>query len=77
MKAVNFYEVADHKGDTVWGGASAMEATTWFRKGLDSKLYVSVWDEEDIEEPRLVTDKIDITPMVLASIMSGRLGFLS
>ena len=72
MKAVNFYEVADHKGDTVWGGASAMEATTWFRKGLDSKLYVSVWDEEDIEEPRLLIDKIEVTRLTLAAIASGR-----
>ena len=72
MKAVNFYEVADHKGDTVWGGASAMEATTWFRKGLDRSIYVSVWNESDIEEPRLLIDKIEVTRLVLAAIASGR-----
>ena len=77
MKLVNFYEVHDHKGDAVWGGASAIEATTWFRKGLDSKVYVSIWDEEDIEEPRLVTDKIDVTPLMLAALMSGRFGYTS
>jgi hypothetical protein len=35
MKLTNFYEVMDRKGDIAWGGASASEATTWFRRGLD------------------------------------------
>jgi hypothetical protein len=74
MKAVNFYEVMDRKGDIAWGGASASEAITWFRRGLDSSIFVSVWDEEDEEEPVLVTDKIEVTNVVLASIMSGRFG---
>lgn len=32
MKLTNFYEVADRKGDTAWGGASeseAMERAQW------------------------------------------------
>jgi len=72
MKAINFYEVQDHKGDVAWGGISALQAVEWFRRGLDNSIYVSVWDEEDIEEPRLITDKIDITPLVLATIMNER-----
>jgi len=72
MKPVNFYEVQDHKGEVAWGGASALQAVEWFRRGLDNSIYVSVWDEEDIEEPRLITDKIEVTKLVLATIMDER-----
>lgn len=72
MKPVNFYEVMDRKGDVAWGGASASEAVAWFRRGLDNAIFLSVWDEEDIEEPRLVTDKVEATALVLAAIMSER-----
>ena len=71
MKLTNFYEVADRKG-IAWGGASASEAVEWFRRGLDNSIYVSVWNEEDIEEPKLVIDKIDITKLVLTTIVSER-----
>ena len=74
MKPVNFYEVQDRKGDVAWGGASALQAVEWFRRGLDNSIYVSVWDETDIEEPKLITDKIEVTALVLASIVSGREG---
>ena len=69
MKLTNFYEVADRKGDTAWGGASASDAIEWFRRGLDNSIYVSVWNEEDIEEPKLVIDKIEITKIILATIV--------
>jgi hypothetical protein len=72
MKLINFYEVQDRKGDVAWGGASASEAVEWFRRGLDNSIYVSVWNEEDIEEPKLVIDKIDITALVLATIVGER-----
>ena len=72
MKLTNFYEVMDSKGDVVWGGASASEAVEWFRRGLDNSIFVSVWNEDDPEEPRLVTDKIDVTALVLATITSER-----
>jgi hypothetical protein len=72
MKLVNFYEVMSHKGDIAWGGASPSEAVEWFRRGLDNSIFVSVWNEEDIEEPVLVTDKIDITAVLLATITSER-----
>jgi hypothetical protein len=72
MKLVNFYEVMDRKGDVAWGGASVTEAVEWFRRGLDNSIFVSVWNEEDIEEPILVTDKIEVTTLVLATITSER-----
>jgi hypothetical protein len=72
MKQVSFYEVCDHKSNAVWGGASSLQAVEWFRRGLDYKVYVSVWDEQDPEEPRLVTDKIDVTPLIMATILDER-----
>jgi hypothetical protein len=72
MKLINFYEVMDRKGDIAWGGASASEAVEWFRRGLDNSIFVSVWNEEDIEEPILVTDKIEVTNLVLATILDER-----
>jgi hypothetical protein len=72
MKAVNFYEVMDRKGDIAWGGASASEAVEWYRRNIDSSIFVSVWNEEDIEEPVLVTDKIEVTALVLATITSEK-----
>ena len=72
MKPVNFYEVMDRKGDIAWGGASPSEAVEWFRRGLDNSIFVSVWNEEDIEEPVLVTNKIDVTTLVLSTITSER-----
>ena len=72
MKLINFYEVMDRKGDIAWGGASASEAVAWFRRGLDNSIFVSVWDEADAEDPKLVTDKIEVTSLVLATITSER-----
>ena len=72
MKLINFYEVMDRKGDIAWGGASASEAVEWFRRGLDNSIFVSVWNEEDPEEPYLITDKIEVTAIVLATITSER-----
>ncbi len=72
MKLTNFYEVQDRKGEIAWGGASESDAIAWLRRGLDNSICVSVWNEEDIEEPKLVVDKIDITALVLATILSER-----
>jgi hypothetical protein len=72
MKLINFYEVMDRKGDVAWGGASVTDAIAWFRRGLDNSIFVSVWDEQDPEDPKLVTDKIEITALVLATITSER-----
>ena len=72
MKLTNFYEVQDRYGEVAWGGASESKAVEWFRRSLDNSIYVSVWNEEDIEEPKLVIDKIDITKLVLTTIVSER-----
>lgn len=71
MKLVTFYEVADSKGETEFGDSSPAKAIEWFRKGLDKKVYASVWNEET-EDFQLVTDKIDVTPLIQATIMSER-----
>jgi hypothetical protein len=62
----------DRKGDIAWGGASASEAVEWFRRGLDNSIFVSVWNEEDIDEPYLINDKTEVTALVLATITSER-----
>lgn len=72
MKPVSFYEVMDRKGDIVWGGASERDAVAWFRRGLDNSIFVSVWDEQSEEDFKLITDKIDITRVVLASLAEVR-----
>lgn len=72
MKLTNFYEVTDHTGSAVWGGNSAMIAIEWYRKGLDYKVYASIWDESDQENPVLVNDKVDVTNLILATILDER-----
>ena len=72
-KEVAFYEVMDRKGDVVWGGASPSDAVVWFRRGLDNAIFVSVWDETSEDDFKLITDKIEVTALVLA-VMSGERG---
>ena len=72
MKLMNFYEVMDRKGDIAWGGTSHCDAVEWFRRGPDNAIFVSVWNEEDIEEPVLVTDKIEVTRLMLAAIANEK-----
>jgi hypothetical protein len=72
MKLINFYEVMDRKGDIAWGGASALEAVEWFRRGLDCSVFVSVWNEEDIEEPVLVIDKIEVSSLIRYAIANEK-----
>lgn len=69
MKLTNFYEVMDRKGDIVWGGASAHGAVEWFKREMNGAIFVSVWNEQDEENPVLVTDKIEITKIILATIV--------
>lgn len=71
-KPNNFYEVVDHRNDAVWGGASALQAVEWFRRGLDYKVYVSVWDEENEDDFKLITDKIDVTKLVMATLLDEK-----
>jgi hypothetical protein len=62
----------NNKGDIAWGGASASEAVEWYRRSLDCSIFVSVWNEADPEEPVLVTDKIEVSPLVLSAITSEK-----
>ena len=70
-KEVAFYEVMDRRGDISWGGTSTSEAVAWFRRGLDNSIFVSVWDETT-EDPVLVTDKIEVTNLLLSLLVSER-----
>ena len=72
MKPIRFYEVANSKDEIEWGGASEREAVEWFRRGLDRKIYVSVWDESNELDFKLITDKIDITKVILATLTEAR-----
>ena len=67
MNPQTFYEVKQ-KGESVWGGASAYTAIQWFRKTRDADLFVSVWNEE--EDYRLLIEPINISPVVLATLLS-------
>ena len=71
-KEINFYEVLSRKGDIVGGGASATEAIAWFRRGLDNAIFVSVWDESSEDDFKLITDKIEVTALVLAVMTDER-----
>ena len=73
-KPVNFYEVQSSDGAVEWGGASALQAVEWYKRTLSARVFVSVWDEEDIEEPRLITDKIDVTKLIEATIYNEKEG---
>lgn len=71
-KAQAFYEVFDNRMEVEFGSASASEAIKWFRRGLDKTITLSIWDEEDPEDFKLIQDRIDITPSVLAAITSEK-----
>ena len=68
MRTHLFYEVRDFSG-SIWGGESAYTAIQWFRKTRDADLFVSVWNEEE-EDYRLLIEPINISPVVLATLLS-------
>lgn len=72
MKAQAFYEVTDYRGEVEYGSASPSEAITWWKRGPGKTIYLSIWDEEDVDDFKLITDRIDITPSVSAAIASER-----
>lgn len=73
-KEINFYEVQSMDGSVEWGGASALQAVEWYKRTLSARVFVSVWDEEDIEEPHLLIDKIDVTKLIEATIYNEKEG---
>ena len=72
MKPQAFYEVTDHRGEVEYGSASPSEAINWWKRGPGKTIYLSIWDEQDTEDFKLITDRIDITPSVSAAIASER-----
>jgi hypothetical protein len=68
---VVFYEVSDPQGIAIWGGESPQEALNWYRRSpKGSKIWVSQY-EADEEDAKLVLDLIEITPIVLATILDS------
>lgn len=70
MKLTKFYEVMDSESDIVWGGESAYEAVSWFRRTPDGKVQVSVWNTESEEDYRLVDNPIEVTELIRATILN-------
>ena len=68
MKLANFYEVKDSGGDSAFGSESALETVRFFRKTPNARVVVTVWDTEKGEDMVLVTDQIDVTALILATI---------
>ena len=71
-KPTNFYEGMDSKGDFEFGSASASETVKWYRLRPGRSIFVSVWDEESGEDFRLLNDRVEVTNLVLAGIMSEK-----
>ena len=69
MKPVTFFEVMGPKGDVEYGDASPYNAIDWWRRGIGKTIFASVWDEET-EDFKLITDRIDVTPLIQAAIVS-------
>lgn len=71
MELETFYEVTDRYKEVVWGGTSAPECIGWFRSGVEYRVFASVWDTKD-EDFKLITDKIEITNVLLATILNEK-----
>ena len=69
---INFYEVIDRQGYAVWGGENQNEAIAFFIRDMRNQdVIVTAW-HTTAEDARPVGESIDITPLVLAAIASGR-----
>lgn len=67
-KHISLYEISDSQDIAIWGGEDPVSALAWYRSApTGSKIYVSGWlaDEEDA---RLISEPIEITSIVLATI---------
>jgi len=65
----NFYTVRDSKQEPIYGGESPREAVELFRRNISARIAVSVWEGEG-ENLHLAIEPIDITPLVLNTIVS-------
>lgn len=68
MKLANFYEVKDSEGNSAFGSESALETVRFFRRLPNARVVVTVWDTSKGEDMVLVTDQIDVTSLILATI---------
>ena len=67
-KHISLYEISDANNIAIWGGEDPVSALGWYRNSPpDSKIYVSGWlaDEEDA---KLISEPVEITSIVLATI---------
>ena len=67
-KHISLYEISDSQDIAIWGGEDPVSALGWYRSApTGSKIYVSGWlaDEEDA---RLISEPVEITSIVLATI---------
>lgn len=67
-KHISLYEISDSNNIAIWGGEDPVSALGWYRSApTGSKIYVSGWlaDEEDAQ---LISEPVEITPLVLATI---------
>ena len=67
-KHISLYEISDSQDIAIWGGEDPTSALTWYRSApTGSKIWVSGWlaDEEDA---KLISEPVEITPIVLATI---------
>jgi hypothetical protein len=67
-KHISLYEISDSQDIAIWGGEDPVSALGWYRSApTDSKIWVSGWlaDEEDA---KLISEPVEITPIVLATI---------
>lgn len=68
LRHIMFYEISDHSDIAMWGGESASEALEWYRKApFGSKIWVSEWITDD-EDAKRMSEQIEITDIVLATI---------
>lgn len=72
MKPTNFYEVTDKSNDLIWGGENAYEAVSFFRKYEGASIVVSVWDTQSEDDYRLINEKVNITNILLATILNEK-----
>lgn len=67
-KHISLYEISDSNNIAIWGGEDPTSALAWYRSApADSKIYVSGWLADD-EDARLISEPVEITPIVLATI---------
>lgn len=67
-KHISLYEISDEDNVAIWCGEDPTSALGWYRNSpTGSKIFVSGWlaDEEDA---KLISEPVEITPLVLATI---------